>query len=130
FEVGAGAPVLVIAEVGVNHNGHPELARRLVDIAADAGADVVKFQTFSAERVASVAAPKAEYQRQTTDSTETQLELLRRLELTGDALTDVRVYCASRGIVFASTPFDLDAVDQLVALNVPFLKVPSGEITN
>ncbi|MGH9371331.1 MAG: N-acetylneuraminate synthase [Vicinamibacterales bacterium] len=130
FEVGRGLPALVIAEAGVNHNGDPELARRLIDVAAASGADVVKFQTFTAERVASVAAPKAAYQRDTTDPGESQLELLRTLELAGPTLRELTVYAASRGIAFASTPFDHEAIDLLVDLGVPFLKVPSGEITN
>ncbi|MGH9309071.1 MAG: N-acetylneuraminate synthase family protein, partial [Vicinamibacterales bacterium] len=111
FEVGRGRPALVIAEAGVNHNGDPEMARRLIDVAAAAGADVVKFQTFTAERVASAAAPKAAYQRDTTDPRQSQLELLRTLELPAAALRELRDYAASRQIALASTPFDHDAVD-------------------
>jgi N,N'-diacetyllegionaminate synthase len=130
FEVGADRPALVIAEAGVNHNGDAVLARRLIDAAAASGADVVKFQTFTAERVASADAPKAAYQLETTDRGQSQLELLRSLELPGPTLSELRDYASSRGIAFASTPFDHDAIDLLVDLGVPFLKVPSGEITN
>lgn len=130
FEVGRGRPTLVIAEAGVNHNGDPDKARRLVDVAARAGADVVKFQTFTAERVASAGAPKAAYQRETTRADQSQLDLLRALELPVPVLRDLRAHAAAREIVLASTPFDHEAIDTLVELGVPFLKIPSGEITN
>ncbi len=130
FTVGRGQPALVIAEAGVNHNGDPGLARRLIDVAAASGADVVKFQTFTAERVASAAAPKAAYQLDTTDAAQSQLALLRGLELSGTTLRELREYAATRRIGFASTPFDHESVDLLADLGVPFLKVPSGEITN
>jgi N-acetylneuraminate synthase/N,N'-diacetyllegionaminate synthase len=130
FTIGPGGRTLVIAEAGVNHNGDPALARQLIDVAAAAGADVVKFQTFTAERVASAAAPKAAYQRETTDPGQSQLELLRSLELPSDALRELRDHAAARRIALASTPFDHEAIDVLAELGVPFLKVPSGEITN
>lgn len=121
----------VIAEAGVNHNGSVDMALRLVDAASDAGADAVKFQTFKAEAVISAAAPKAEYQKTTTGSGESQLEMVRRLELGDEAHRRVLDHCRERGILFLSTPFDPACADFLVQdLGVPQLKIPSGEITN
>jgi N-acetylneuraminate synthase/N,N'-diacetyllegionaminate synthase len=128
--IGPGEPVLVIAEAGVNHNGDVDLACRLVDAAADAGADAVKFQTFKADRVAGPAAAKAAYQLETTDPGETQLEMLRRLELGREQLEEVRARCVAGRILFLSTPFDEESVDLLDELGVPAFKIPSGDVTN
>ena len=128
--VGNGERVFIIAEVGVNHDGDVALAKRLVDEAADAGADAVKFQTFRAERLASARAPKAPYQLRTTDRAESQLEMLRRLELSPDAHREVQRQCMKRAIAFVSTPFDEGSADLLEELDVPVFKIGSGEITN
>ena len=128
--VGFGEPVFIIAEAGVNHNGDVELAKRLINVAAEAGADAVKLQTFKAERVVSATAPKAEYQLQTTDAVESQLDMLRRLELSLEAHRELQAYCQERGVLFMSTPFDEESADLLDELGVPVFKVGSGEITN
>jgi N-acetylneuraminate synthase/N,N'-diacetyllegionaminate synthase len=128
--IGPGAPVFVIAEAGVNHNGQIELARRLIDSAVEAGADAVKFQTFKAEYVATPTAPKAAYQLQTTARTESQLDMLRRLELAPAAYRELQTYCQQRGVLFMSTPFDEGSADLLDDLDVPLFKIASGEITN
>lgn len=128
--IGPGLPCFVIAEAGVNHNGSTELALRLVDAAAEAGADAVKFQAFKAERLVSQSAPKAEYQLATTDSSESQLEMLRRLELSPDALATVQARCSSRGVVFLATPFDDENATLLDRMQVPLFKISSGEVTN
>lgn len=128
--VGPGAPCFVIAEAGVNHNGSLELALRLVDEAAAAGADAVKFQTFRAERLVTAAAPRAEYQARNTGDAGTQLEMLRRLELSEEAHAALLERCRERGILFLSTPFDDDSADLLVRLDVPAFKVSSGDLTN
>jgi N,N'-diacetyllegionaminate synthase len=128
--VGGGAPVFVVAEAGVNHNGDPDLARRLVDVAADAGADAVKFQTFRAGALVSRSAPKAAYQAETTGSAESQRAMLERLELSAEAHLALREQCRRRGLVFLSTPFDEASADLLERLEVAAFKVPSGEITN
>jgi N-acetylneuraminate synthase len=120
----------VIAEAGVNHNGDPDLAHRLVDVAAEAGADAVKFQTFDPERLVSPLARKAEYQIAHTGSSESQLEMLRRLVLPQEALAPLAAHAAERGIIFLSTPFDEASADVLEGLGVPAFKVPSGEVTN
>jgi N-acetylneuraminate synthase len=121
----------IIAEAGVNHNGSLDMALQLVDVAAKAGADAVKFQTFKAERLVSHQAPKAEYQQQTTDSTESQFEMLRKLELDEEAHIAIIAHCTECGIEFLSTPFDLESVDLLAGqFNLPCLKIPSGEVTN
>src|ERR1022692_849645 len=104
-KVGPGLPCLVIAEAGVNHNGSLEMALRLVDAAADAGADVVKFQTFRSEEVVSPVAPKANYQVQTTGAAESQLEMVKKLELPAEAFGQIERQCRQHGIVFMSTPF-------------------------
>jgi N,N'-diacetyllegionaminate synthase len=129
-KIGPGEPTFLIAEAGVNHNGQLPLAKRLVDIACEAGADAVKFQTFRADRLAGLSAPKADYQKQTTPAGESQLMMLRQLELSEAAFREVRNHCSSRGIIFLSTPFDEESVDFLDDLGVPAFKVPSGEITN
>lgn len=122
--------VYIIAEAGVNHNGRRELAFELVDVAADAGADAVKFQTFNARKLASGSAPKAAYQQRSTDAAESQLSMLQRLELPYDLHLELQAHARARGIAFLSTAFDTDSLDFLLGLNIPLFKVPSGELTN
>jgi N,N'-diacetyllegionaminate synthase len=129
-EIGVGAPCFIIAEAGVNHNGDPETARKLIDAAVESGADAVKFQTFKAEKVVTVHAPKANYQLQATLKDETQLEMLRKLELPLDVYRELKDYCQARNVLFLSTPFDKDSVNFLDELGVSLFKVGSGEITN
>jgi N,N'-diacetyllegionaminate synthase len=120
----------IIAEAGVNHNGSLEMAFQLIDVAAAAGADAVKFQTFKAEKVIAVNAPKAVYQKKTTGSDESQLEMVKKLELDEKAHAMLNRYCQDKGIQFLSTPFDLESVDLLNNLGLKIFKIPSGEITN
>jgi len=123
--------VFFIAEAGVNHNGDKEMAFRLIDCAVAAGADAVKFQTFNADALASSDAPKAAYQKATTDAEETQLDMLRRLELPLAWHFELRDYCREKGIEFLSTPFDSGSLAFLVNdLDLKTIKVPSGELTN
>ena len=129
-KVGPGNPCFIVAEAGVNHNGDVDLAKQLVDVAAEAGADAVKFQTFKAERVVSATATKAEYQLETTGSSESQLEMLRALELSPEAHIQLQAYCQDRGMIFMSTPFDEGSSDLLARLDVPVFKIPSGEVTS
>lgn len=124
------AQTLIIAEAGVNHNGDIKLAKKLIDVAVNAGADFVKFQTFNADRLATHAAKKAEYQAQTTDRNETQHEMLRRLELTPAMHHELIAHCKMRKIGFFSTGFDIESVDFLASLGQNLFKIPSGEITN
>lgn len=125
------APVYIIAEAGVNHNGSLEVALRLVDMAADAGADAVKFQSFTAESLVSRGADKANYQKRSGGAAESQYDMLKRLELDQEAHLALIGRCRERGIDFLSTPFDLQSADLLGrTLNLPLLKVASGEITN
>lgn len=122
---------LIIAEAGVNHDGDLDAAMALVDCAADAGADIVKFQTFSADRLASRTAQKATYQKQATDAQESQRDMLRRLELSHDAHRVLVRHAEARGVEFLSTPFDLDSLAFLAAdLKLKRLKLGSGEVTN
>ena len=121
---------LIIAEAGVNHNGDLNLARRLIDVAADAGADRVKFQTFSADRLVTVSADKAPYQARATGSEESQHAMLRRLELSRAMHVELIGHCKARGIEFFSTGFDPASVDLLAELGASSFKIPSGEITN
>jgi N,N'-diacetyllegionaminate synthase len=123
-------PVLIIAEAGVNHNGDLALARQLIDAAADAGADLVKFQTFSADRLVTREAKKADYQSGATGNEETQHQMLSRLELSENMHVELIDYCSTRDIGFFSTGFDIESVDILVNLGVNHFKIPSGEITN
>ena len=129
-QIGLGQPAFFIAEAGVNHNGNVENAKRLVDIAADAGADAVKFQTFRAQELASSAAPKATYQEDHNGADESQLEMLKRLELSTEDFQEIEKHARLRGIIFLSTPFDAESVDMLDHLRIPAFKIPSGEITN
>jgi N-acetylneuraminate synthase len=123
--------VYIIAEAGVNHNGQRELAFALADVAADAGADAVKFQTFDATKLASKGVSKAEYQKKTTDAIESQREMLKKLELPREWHFELKAHCEKRGIEFISTAFDLGSLDFLASeLDIPFFKVPSGELTN
>jgi N-acetylneuraminate synthase len=122
--------VYIIAEAGVNHNGRRELAFELVDVAADAGADAVKFQTFNARKLAAASAPKAAYQQRSTDAAESQLAMLQRLELPFELHLELQAHARARGIAFLSTAFDTDSLDFLIGLNIPLFKVPSGELTN
>lgn len=122
--------VFIIAEAGVNHNGSIVTARKLIDVAVDAGADAVKFQTFKAESLVSKQAHKAEYQQQTTDAEESQFEMIRKLELDIDAHKELMAYCSEKGILFLSTPFDHGSIDLLSELGLEIFKIPSGEITN
>lgn len=124
------AHVYIIGEAGVNHNGQRDLAFALVDIAADAGVDAVKFQTFDAKKLASKSAAKAGYQKHNTDAAESQLEMLQRLELPLAWHAPLQAHARARGIAFISTAFDLDSLAFLDAMDLPFFKVPSGELTN
>lgn len=121
---------LIIAEAGVNHNGDINLAKRLIDTAAAAGADFVKFQTFKADRQVTRSALKADYQSKLTDKAESQHEMLSRLELTEDMHHELIAHCESRDIGFLSTGFDIQSIDLLASLGQNFFKIPSGEITN
>ena len=122
--------VLIIAEAGVNHNGSIALAYKLVDKAVEAGADIIKFQTFIANHLTSKQAVKAEYQKMQTDANESQLDMLRKLELSFEEFAELNEYCKKRGIEFLSTAFDFDSIDFLAALGMKRWKIPSGEITS
>lgn len=122
--------VLIIAEAGVNHNGDLNLARRLIDVAAEAGADLVKFQTFSAGRLVTACASKAEYQARNDGVGESQYAMLRRLELPPEAHHELIAHCTERGVGFFSTGFDLESLDFLVSLGLDKFKIPSGELNN
>ena len=122
--------VCIIAEAGVNHNGSFILAKRMIDVASEAGADYIKFQTFVPKKIASVRAAKAEHQKQSTDASESQLKMLEKLALSFDDFRELKKYCDKAGIGFLSSPFDLDSISFLETLNLDFWKIPSGEITN
>ena len=124
-------PTYIIAEAGVNHNGSIDMAKQLIDVATEAGADAVKFQTFKADKIISKYAPKADYQKKTTAETESQLDMVKKLELSEAAHHTLIKHCRTRNIEFVSTPFDFESIDLLVRkLNLQHLKIPSGEITN
>jgi N-acetylneuraminate synthase/N,N'-diacetyllegionaminate synthase len=127
--VGDPDAVYVVAEAGVNHNGDVEVAERLVDAAAESGADAVKFQTFAADRLVTEEAPKAEYQDETTDD-RSQREMLENYELSRADHERLQSYCDERGVTFLSTPFDAESADLLADLGVPVVKIGSGELDN
>jgi len=122
--------VFIIAEAGVNHNGSIELAKKLIDVASEAGADAVKFQTFKADKLVSKKAQKAEYQKETTDRKESQYEMIKKLELDIDTHQELIAYCKEKKIMFLSTPFDHESIELLDEIGLEIFKIPSGEITN
>jgi len=122
--------VFIIAEAGVNHNGSTKLAKQLIDVAVEAGADAVKFQTFKAENLVSKNAQKADYQKETTDSTESQFDMIKKLELDLETHQELINYCKQKNIMFLSTPFDHGSIELLSELGLKIFKIPSGEITN
>ncbi len=122
--------VFIIAEAGVNHNGSLEIAKKLIDVAVEAGADAVKFQTFKAGKLVATKAEKARYQIENTGTSESQFEMLSRLELSPNAYKELFVYCRQKNILFLSTPFDKESADMLNDLGMEIFKISSGEITN
>ncbi|QDT27797.1 N-acetylneuraminate synthase [Gimesia panareensis] len=124
--------VFVIAEAGVNHNGSVETAKKMIDAAVQAGADAIKFQTFKTEKLVCKSAPQAEYQMKNSaeGESDTQFTLLKKLEINQETHRELFDYCEQSGIVFISTPFDLESIDLLKSLGLELIKVPSGEITN
>jgi len=123
--------VFIIAEAGVNHNGSIELAKKLIDVAVQAGVDSVKFQTFKTELCISKDAKKADYQIENTNNNqETQFEMVKKLELNEEAHKELISYCEQNNIMFLSTPFDHDSIELLKTLGLEIFKIPSGEITN
>ena len=122
--------VFIIAEAGVNHNGSVDLAKQLIDVASDSGANAVKFQTFKAENLRVKNTQKAEYQKQTTNASESQFNMIKRLELDVETHKELIAYCQEKNIIFLSTPFDHDSINLLNDLNLQIFKIPSGEITN
>ena len=121
---------IIIAEAGVNHNGDIETAKRLIDVAADAGVDYVKFQTFKANKIVTKHAKRADYQNNNTKDLDTQYEMLKKLELDEDSHHLLIKYCNHKGIKFLSTGFDLDSLQFLNKIGIRLAKIPSGEITN
>tara|TARA_B100001063_G_C16746376_1_gene547743 strand:+ start:108 stop:1112 length:1005 start_codon:yes stop_codon:yes gene_type:complete len=121
---------IIIAEAGVNHNGDIETAKRLIDVASDAGVDYVKFQTFKANKIVTKQAKRANYQNENTKNLDTQYEMLKKLELNEDSHHLLIKYCNDKGIKFLSTGFDLDSLEFLHKIGIRLAKIPSGEITN
>ena len=122
--------IFIIAEAGVNHNGSIELAKKLIDAAVKAKADAVKFQTFKTELCISKNAQKADYQKQTTNVSESQFDMIKKLELDIEAHKELIAYCQVKNIMFLSTPFDHESINLLSDLGLDIFKIPSGEITN
>ena len=122
--------VFILAEAGVNHNGDINLAKKLIDVAARAGANAVKFETFKAQNLVSKNAQKANYQKQNTDKNESQLDMIKKLELNENIHKELITYCKQKNITFLSTPFDSDSIKLLDELGLSTFKIPSGEITN
>lgn len=121
---------LIVAEAGVNHNGSLDQAKKLIDVAVEAGVDFVKFQTFKTDKVVTKNAGRANYQNNNTGNTESQYDMVKKLELSEDMHRELIAYCKSKGIKFLSTGFDLESLDFLNSLNIELFKIPSGEITN
>ncbi|WGE42474.1 N-acetylneuraminate synthase [Actinobacillus equuli] len=122
--------VFIVAEIGCNHNGDPALAKKMVDVAKECGVDAVKFQTFKADKLISKYAPKAEYQKVTTGTADSQLEMTRKLELPYDEFVKLEAYARSLGLEVFSTPFDFESIDFLAGQQQKVWKIPSGELTN
>jgi sialic acid synthase SpsE len=128
--ISKGAPTFVIAEAGVNHGGNMEIAKQLIDLAVDAKADAVKFQTFKAEHLILNDIQKAPYQKDTTDASESQYDMLKRLEVSREQNLDLKQYCMDKGIVFLTTPFDEESLEEIDELDLPAYKVASTDTTN
>jgi N,N'-diacetyllegionaminate synthase len=124
------ANIFIIAEAGVNHNGDIEIAKNMINAAVGFNADAIKFQTFHADKVVVRSAEKAKYQKETTNSYESQFDMLRKLELCESQHYELIAYCQKKGILFLSTPFDFTSIDFLQSINISMWKIPSGEITN
>lgn len=124
------SPTFIIAEAGVNHNGDIEIAKKMIDVAAEAGVDAVKFQSFKADRLILRDIEKAPYQKVTTNSNETQYEMLKRLEMAKEQTRELVEYCRQKSIIFLSTPFEKTSLDELYELNIPAFKVAATDITN
>ncbi|GAB1667869.1 TPA: N-acetylneuraminate synthase [Mannheimia haemolytica] len=124
------ANVFIVAEIGCNHNGDPALAKKMVDVAKECGVDAVKFQTFKADKLISKYAPKAEYQKVTTGTADSQLEMTRKLELPYDEFVKLEAYARSLGLEVFSTPFDFESIEFLASQQQKVWKIPSGELTN
>lgn len=122
--------VFVIAEAGVNHNGDIELAKKLVDMAKECGADAIKFQTFKAEESTGKCADKAEYQKKNDSTNESQFEMIKKLELPFESFSTIQDYCKEKNIIFISTPDGIESLDYLIDLDIPLIKVGSTEVTN
>ncbi len=128
--IGKNHPVFVIAEAGVNHNGKPEIAKELIEVAIEAGANAVKFQTFNTDLIVTRKAAKAKYQLQNDDDSESQYDMLNRLEFSQEVIKNLNTFCQKRNIIFLSSPFESKSSDILEKLDVVAYKIPSGEITN
>jgi len=128
--IGIHNPCFLIAEAGINHNGNPELAKQLIDVASHARFDAIKFQTFRAENIITRTAKKAQYQKKLADDAETQYEMLKKLELSDKDFFYLSEYAQKKGILFLSSPFDPESIDLLERIGVAAYKIPSGEITN
>lgn len=122
--------VFIIAEAGVNHNGNIELAKRLVDMAKECGADAIKFQTFKAEESTGICAEKAQYQKANDKTQESQLEMIKKLELPFEDFKKIQYYCLEKNIIFISTPDGTESLNYLISIDVPLIKVGSTEVTN
>jgi N,N'-diacetyllegionaminate synthase len=129
-QISSNDPVFIIAEAGVNHNGDINIAKKLIDIASDAGADAVKFQAFKTENLILKDVEKANYQLKTTGIAESQFEMLKRLEITKEQNFLLMNYCRSKGIIFLTTPFDEESLEELNELDLPAYKVASTDTTN
>ena len=129
-EISDTSPVFIITEAGVNHNGNMKLAKQLIDIAAEANADAVKFQTFKTGNIILEHVEKAPYQKKTTGQSESQYEMLKKLEVTKSQNEELMKYCQEKGILFLSTPFDEESLTELVDINIPAIKVASTDLTN
>ena len=130
IKIGYENSTFIIAEAGVNHNGDMELAKKLIDLASDAGANAVKFQTFKAEHLILPKVDKAPYQKLTTEKTETQMEMLKKLEVSKSQNIELSNYCKKKNIIFLTTPFDEFSLSKLDDLNLPAYKIASTDITN
>ena len=130
YKIGSGKPVFIIAEAGVNHNGELERAKALIDVAANSGADAVKFQAFKTENLILKNVEKAKYQMATTGKSESQFDMLKRLEITQDQNIELVNYCRKKDIIFLTTPFDEESLDELDTMDLPAYKVASTDATN